>query len=236
MGRFALDLVAKHFPQQSIPLQHLPAQTTPYFAVLQNADSQSESQAQQELENLLQAALAAGLVADAVVASNLAQAQQLWHVRESIPLAQAQEGLNIKHDISLPISGIAAFVTETDAAVLQAYPGAQLVNYGHLGDGNLHYNVQAPLGVDPQEFLSQHETGINALVYAAVTRYRGSISAEHGIGSLKRDTLSQHKSPVALELMHAIKQALDPHNTLNPGRVLAVKSTPPNNTPSTHAL
>jgi FAD/FMN-containing dehydrogenase/uncharacterized membrane protein len=227
MGRFALDLVAKHFPQQPIPLQHLSAQTAPYFAVLQNADSQSELLAQQGLENLLQAALAAGLVAEAVVASNLTQAQQLWHVRESIPLAQAQEGLNIKHDISLPISGIAAFVAETDAALLQAYPGAQLVNYGHLGDGNLHYNVQAPKSMDHQEFLSKHEADINALVYAAVTRYRGSISAEHGIGSLKRDKLSQHKSPVALELMHAIKHALDPHNTLNPGRVLTVKNAQP---------
>jgi FAD/FMN-containing dehydrogenase len=150
----------------------------------------------------------------------VAQAKALWHIRESIPLAQAQEGLNIKHDISIAVSSIPEFVRQTDAALEQAFPGARLVNYGHLGDGNLHYNVQAPQGADAEVFLREQEKPINALVYSAVDRFGGSISAEHGIGSLKRDKLLEHKSPVALQLMRQIKRALDPHNLMNPGRVL----------------
>ena len=121
----------------------------------------------------------------------------MWRLREGIPLAQAEEGLNIKHDIALPVSRIVAFVQETDAALGTAWPGIRVVNFGHLGDGNLHYNVQAPLGVLPAEFLASHEGAVNALVYAAVRAHGGSISAEHGIGALKRDMLAQTQSPVA---------------------------------------
>ncbi len=165
-------------------------------------------------------ALEQGLASDAVVAENIAQARQLWHVRESIPLAQAEEGLNIKHDISVPISHIPQFVQETDALLARSIPGVRLVNFGHLGDGNLHYNVQAPAGGDARQFLLTQEAKVNDLVYEAVRRFGGSISAEHGVGSLKADELLHHKSPVALSMMHAIKQALDPQNILNPGRVL----------------
>ena len=159
-------------------------------------------------------------MSDAVVAENIAQARGLWHVRESIPLAQAEEGLNIKHDISIPVSRIPDYCRETDALLRHAIPGVRLVNFGHLGDGNLHYNVQAPVGGDMAAFLRDMEPLVNTIVYDAVTRYDGSISAEHGVGTLKRDKLEKHKSPVALNLMRAIKQSLDPRNTLNPGRVL----------------
>ena len=216
MGDFALGLVRKHFPQQQVPLGGL----SPYCVVLENSDHESENHARQQFERLLKAALEQGCVLDAVVAENLAQARALWHIRESIPLAQAQEGLNIKHDISISVSRIPAFVQEADAALQTAFPGVRLVNYGHLGDGNLHYNVQAPLGADAEAFLTTQEGPVNTLVYALVDRYRGSISAEHGIGSLKRDKLAHHKSPVALAAMRAIKTALDPQNTLNPGRIL----------------
>jgi FAD/FMN-containing dehydrogenase len=155
-----------------------------------------------------------------VVAENIAQARQLWHVRESIPLAQAEEGLNIKHDISIPVSRIPDFCREADALLRQAIPGVRLVNFGHLGDGNLHYNVQAPEGGDMAAFLRDCEPLVNTIVYDAVTRYDGSISAEHGVGTLKLEKLEKHKSPVALGLMRSIKQALDPQNLLNPGRVL----------------
>jgi FAD/FMN-containing dehydrogenase len=154
------------------------------------------------------------------VAGSISQSRQLWHIRESIPLAQAQEGLNIKHDISIAVSRIPEFVRITDTQLQAAYPGVRLVNYGHLGDGNLHYNVQAPLGSDAEAFLKDDEKGVNAIVYAQVDAFNGSISAEHGVGSLKMASLEKHKSPVALGLMRAIKQALDPQNTLNPGRVL----------------
>ena len=185
-----------------------------------HAGTQISGHARAQFERLLEAALESGCVSDAVVAENITQARALWHVRESIPLAQAQEGLNIKHDISIAVSRIPVFVRETDALLAQAFPGVRLVNYGHLGDGNLHYNVQAPQGSDAQAFLRDQEAGVNAIVYEQVQRYNGSISAEHGIGSLKRDKLEQHKSPVALDMMRAIKHALDPHNLLNPGRML----------------
>jgi FAD/FMN-containing dehydrogenase len=143
----------------------------------------------------------------------------MWHLRESITLAQAEEGPNIKHDISLPVSAIRDFVAATDAALQRALPGIRLVNFGHLGDGNLHYNVQCPEGDDAVEFL-RHEADVNAIVYDAVGARNGSISAEHGIGRLKLDEMSTRKSPVALAMMRAIKAALDPAGVLNPGRVL----------------
>ncbi|MEY2859868.1 MAG: hypothetical protein RL392_326 [Pseudomonadota bacterium] len=216
MGQFALSLVVKHFPQQRVPLWN----ESPFCVVLENSDNESESHAREVFERLLEAAMETGCVTDAVVAESVAQARALWHIRESIPLAQAQEGLNIKHDISIAVSAIPEFVRLTDAQLEAAFPGARLVNYGHLGDGNLHYNVQAPDGADAEAFLQNQEKPINALVYDMVDQFGGSISAEHGIGSLKREKLEQHKSPVALGLMRSIKQALDPHNLMNPGRVL----------------
>ena len=145
---------------------------------------------------------------------------RLWHIRESIPLAQAEEGLNIKHDISIPVSSIPKFCEVTDALLQREVPGVRLVNFGHLGDGNLHYNVQAPAGGDSQAFLRDWEDKVNDLVYDQVRAFGGSISAEHGVGSMKVDKLPDHKSPVALEMMRAVKLALDPHNLLNPGRVV----------------
>ncbi len=215
MGAFALSLVRKHFPQQKVPFGDDDA----YCVVLEVSDHDSEAHARSLLEALLEDALQDGCVLDAVVAESLAQAQALWHIRESIPLAQAQEGLNIKHDISIAVSRIPDFVRETDAAIAQAFPGARMVNYGHLGDGNLHYNVQAPEGSDAETFLREQEKPINAIVYTRVERYAGSISAEHGIGRLKREKLAQHKSPVALGLMRAIKKALDPLNLMNPNAI-----------------
>nr|WP_315489159.1 FAD-binding oxidoreductase [uncultured Rhodoferax sp.] len=217
MGKFALSLVTKHFPQQRVPFQDSDA---PYCVVLENSDQESEAHARERFERLLEVAMEEGCVVDAVVAESITQARALWHIRESIPLAQAQEGLNIKHDISIAVSRIPEFVRLTDAQLEQAYPSVRLVNYGHLGDGNLHYNVQAPAGADAEAFLRNDEKGVNAIVYDMVDQFKGSISAEHGVGSLKRDKLEQHKSPVALDMMRAIKQALDPLNTMNPGRVL----------------
>ncbi|WP_077003442.1 FAD-binding oxidoreductase [Variovorax sp. KK3] len=218
MGRFALSLVAKHFPAMRVPF--IEDDGMPYCVLLENSDSESEDHARARFEALLETAFESGCVSDAVVAENLTQAHQLWHVRESIPLAQAEEGLNIKHDISIPVSRIPAFVAETDALLERAMPGVRLVNFGHLGDGNLHYNVQAPAGANNGDFLRDHEDRINDLVYEAVRRFDGSFSAEHGVGSLKVETLAAHKSPVALEMMRAIKRGLDPQNLLNPGRVI----------------
>jgi FAD/FMN-containing dehydrogenase len=218
MGQFAMSLVVKHYPQQRVPLY----QHSPFCVLLENSDHESETHAREQFERLLEVAMVQGCVTDAVVAESMAQAKALWHIRESIPLAQAEEGLNIKHDISIAVSRIPEFVQITDALLLQQFPGARLVNYGHLGDGNLHYNVQAPDGVDAARFLNEQEQRINALVYESVDKFNGSISAEHGVGSIKLDKLEHHKSPVALGLMRAIKHALDPNNLMNPNRVIRV--------------
>ena len=251
MGQFALGLVRKHFAQIEIPFGNVASEAQPlspstsdassassassasdasntsFCVLLELDDHSSEEHARGLLEQLLQEAMAESIVRDAIVAQSLAQSRQLWQIRESIPLAQAREGLNIKHDISIPISRIPAFVEETNAAIATEFPGARMVTYGHLGDGNLHYNVQAPANADAEAFLRDQEAPMNALVYAAVDRYHGSISAEHGIGSLKRDTLVKHKSAQALQWMHAIKMALDPLQLMNPGRVLKPFTPPP---------
>ena len=216
MGQFALSLVDKHYPQLRVPLW----KESPWCVLLENSDSESEDHARTRFEHLLEAALEQGLVLDAVVAENIAQAHILWHIRESVSLAQAEEGLNIKHDISIPVSRIPEFVRQADAALAAAIPGVRFVNFGHLGDGNLHYNIQAPAEGDARAFLRAQEENVNTIVYDTVEQFDGSISAEHGVGELKRHKLVKHKSAVALGLMHAIKGALDPQGTMNPGRVL----------------
>jgi len=217
MGQFALELVAKHFSHLRVPLYP----DTAFCVLLESSDAESEAHARSQLEGLLEAAMLSACVSDAVVAESLLQAQALWQLRESIPLAQAQEGLNIKHDISVPVSAMASFVADTDTLLARAIPGVRLVNFGHLGDGNLHYNVQAPEGQDAAIFLREQEAAVNQIVFDAVVAHGGSISAEHGVGSLKVAHLEHYKSPVALSLMRAIKHALDPLNLMNPGRVLA---------------
>ena len=215
MGRYALQLTARHFPTLPRPLPQ-----AEWTVLLEHSDTHSQGRARESFEGLLGAALEAGTVTDAVVAESLAQSRALWHVRESIPLAQAEEGPNIKHDISVPVSAIPAFVAEADVLLQARFPGVQLVNFGHLGDGNLHYNVQAPLGEDGRQFLAEQEHAVNAVVFDTVARHGGSFSAEHGIGLLKREELAQRKSPVAMALMRGIKAAFDPQGLLNPGRVL----------------
>jgi D-lactate dehydrogenase (cytochrome) len=140
-------------------------------------------------------------------------------LREHITLAQADEGKNIKHDVSVPISRIGDFIRETDVSLAEQFPGIRMVTFGHLGDGNLHYNVSPPVGVPADEFINrQHE--VNQVVHDSVNSYNGSISAEHGLGALKREEIKQYKSDVEMRLMRTIKQALDPLQLMNPGKVL----------------
>ena len=218
MGQFALSLADKHFPNLRVPLY----KETPWCVLLENSDHESEAHARSQFERLLEVAMDADCVSDAVVAESIAQAKSLWQIRESITSAQAQEGLNIKHDISIPISKIPAFVAATDALLLREIPGVRLVDFGHLGDGNLHYNVQSPVGVDDQTFLREYEEKVNDLVFESVKHFNGSISAEHGVGSLKVGKLPHYKDPVALAMMRSIKKALDPQNIMNPGRVISL--------------
>ncbi len=219
MNTRSLDLVRTHFPNLRQPLG--PA---PWTVLVEHSDAEDQAHATAALESLLGTAMERGLVDDAAFASSLEQANAMWHIRESIPLAQVADGANVKHDIALPISAVDEFVEATDAALVRAFPGVRLVDFGHLGDGNLHYNVQGPAG--DGDFVARFEKDINALVYAAVVARGGSISAEHGIGELKREELVARKSPVALDMMRAIKNALDPAGVLNPGRVLMPPARP----------
>lgn len=215
MNQYSLGLVQKHFPALQAPFQEFP-----WCALLELSDNESTEHAQTQLIELLELAMEQGIVKNATVAENLTKAAQLWHIRESITLAQAQEGLNIKHDISLSASSIPAFVAQTERELCDLIPGVRLVNFGHLGDGNLHYNVQSPMQMDSAQFLRDFEQKVNDVVHRNVFTLGGSISAEHGIGSLKVDTLPFYKDPQALSLMRRIKESLDPQLTLNPGRVI----------------
>ena len=215
MSDFALRLVATHFPSLPRPFAERHGQ----YVLVEVSSSESESHAVGLLERAIAHALELGVVDDAVVATSVAQSRALWQVREHISMAQAAAGKNIKHDISLPISRIADFIDATDAALQRAFPGCQLVCFGHLGDGNLHYNV-APAQGQPHDAFLLHQQAINRIVHDKVDAFGGSISAEHGIGALKRDELVRYKSAVEMNLMRAIKSALDPLGIMNPGKIL----------------
>jgi FAD/FMN-containing dehydrogenase len=218
MTRESLDLCASHFPQMANPLQHNP----PFTILIELSDHESEEHVRQLLEQILETAYEDGIVSDAIIASNLSQAQAFWQMRERITLAQAQEGANLKHDITLPLSSLDQFMQETDALMRSRYTGIRIINFGHLGDGNLHYNIAPPQGVDPHAFNQAEEVAIHDLVYAQVEQYGGSISAEHGVGQLKLDGLRDHRGAVAHDMMKAIKRALDPNNILNPNKVVSI--------------
>jgi FAD/FMN-containing dehydrogenase len=215
MSDFCLTLVARHFPDCAKPFE----QTHPYCVLLESSDAESEAHAAERFEALMEQAFEAGLIADAVVAQSIGQSRRLWQLRENISEAQAAEGKNIKHDISVPISAIGHFVEATDAAIAARFPGVRMVVFGHLGDGNLHYNVSPAEGADEGAFLAL-QPAVHELVHDAVAAAAGSISAEHGIGVLRRDEMLRYKSPVELALMRTLKQALDPLGIMNPGKVL----------------
>jgi FAD/FMN-containing dehydrogenase len=215
MSHFCLELVAQQFPSLPKPF----AAPHPQYVLLELSSSESEDHAVGLLERAIGAALERDVISDAVVATSVAQSAGLWQLREHIPLAQAKAGKNIKHDISLPVSSIADFIAATGPLLEAAFPGCQLVCFGHLGDGNLHYNVAPPAGIFNEDFLANQDK-VNRVVHDSVVGFGGSISAEHGIGALKRDELAHYKSAVELNMMRAIKAALDPLGIMNPGKIL----------------
>jgi FAD/FMN-containing dehydrogenase len=193
--------------------------TSPWYVLLELSDHESEAHAAGVLEEVLGAAIDSGQVADSVVAASLEQSRSLWQIREGIPEAHAKAGGNVKHDISLPVSAIPAFVEATNAQLSALFPWIEPAVFGHLGDGNLHYNMGTKTGT-PIAAAFEHESEINRIVHAAVAGRCGSISAEHGIGQLKRTILPEYKSALELTLMRQIKAALDPRGLMNPGKLL----------------
>jgi D-lactate dehydrogenase (cytochrome) len=181
--------------------------------------SSPRDDARDTLEAILAKGMEDGMVDDAVIAANLSQRQAFWKLRDEMSAAQKPEGGSIKHDISVPVVAVPAFIAEADAAVVRLIPGARPVPFGHLGDGNIHYNVSQPIGGDTADFMARWRE-VNAVVFEIVLRMGGSISAEHGIGVLKRDELPEVKDKTAIALMRTIKAMLDPHGIMNPGKVL----------------
>jgi len=217
MSDLCIELVERHFPPCRLPF----TDRSPYYVLLECSHPDSEVAARSALEALLEEALGAGQVGDAVVAGSIAQSQALWALRENISEAQGAEGKNIKHDVSVPISRIADFVEIAGQALAEAHPGVRPVVFGHLGDGNLHYNVSPALGDrDEAAFLALQDE-INRITHDAVVAQRGSISAEHGLGQLRRDEAARYKSPIEMRLMRRLKHAFDPLGIMNPGKVLA---------------
>ncbi len=213
--RIALEFVTRHTPGTRDPF----AKAHPWYVLLEISGAKPDGRAGRELEVVLTDASEQGLLVDAVIATSLTHAKGLWRLRETISEAQRYEGGNIKHDISVPVARIPEFIDRADAAVARLSPGARPIPLGHFGDGNVHYNVAQPPGMDARAFLALWEP-MSEAVHAIVTDMGGSIAAEHGVGRLKRDWLPRYKSPIEMELMHRVKAALDPKGILNPGVVL----------------
>ena len=210
--RIGIDYALKHGAKTREPL----ASTHDWYVLIELA---SQAEAGTRLLGLLEVALSDGLIENATLAGSLEQARDFWRLRELMSDVQKLEGGSIKHDVSVPVARVPDFIAAAGAAIAQAMPGARPVPFGHLGDGNIHYNISQPVGADKQAFLARWDEA-NAIVHAIVAQMGGSISAEHGIGVLKRDLLPGVKDAVALDVMRAIKIALDPRGILNPGKVL----------------
>ena len=215
VSRTALEFVLRHRPGARDPL----GAPAPWYLLVELTSSSRSAGLAMALETVLEQCLDRGEVSDAAVAASVRQAADLWRLREAVAEVQRHEGASIKNDVSVPVSAVPAFVVQASEAVQAACPGLRVCAFGHIGDGNLHFNLSQPVGMPATQFLAQWDT-LTGLVNAVVARHRGSISAEHGIGLLKRDALAQHEPAVAIDLMRRIKAALDPRDLLNPGKLL----------------
>jgi D-lactate dehydrogenase (cytochrome) len=216
LPRIALDFTLRHVPGVTDPLSAV----YPAYVLCEVSTARQDAQLRGLLERALASAMEGGRVLDAAFAESITQRAALWRLRESVPEAQRHEGASIKHDVAVPVAALPAFLDRAAAAVARVAPTARLVAYGHVGDGNLHFNLSEPADhADRAAFLALQDA-LGEAVHACVREFGGSISAEHGIGQLKRGLLARHKDPVALATMGAIKRALDPNGILNPGKVL----------------
>jgi FAD/FMN-containing dehydrogenase len=217
MVRRGLEFTIRNIPGARDPL----ASSYPWYVLVDISTTDNEDSARQMMETLLTQASERGLVLDASIASSSTQARAFWHMRESMSAAQKPEGGSIKHDVSVPISKIPEFMAEAERAVLAFMPGARVCAFGHLGDGNIHYNISQPVGADKQAFIAQWRD-VNKIVHGLVLKFNGSISAEHGIGQLKRDELAAIRPAIEMDLMRRIKRAFDPADIMNPDKVLKI--------------
>ena len=223
MGRQGIDLVLQHIPGATDPL----AERHDWYVLLEwsstraRRDGENQGGLREKMEAYLGEAMEQGLVLDATIAQNETQARALWALRENHTEASKKEGPSVKHDISVAVSRIPSFVTDGLAAMRKALPEGRPVTFGHVGDGNLHFNCQAPVGWDKARF-TPHARTVTAAIYDLVVSYGGSISAEHGIGLLKVDELAHYRSQVEIDTMRTIKRALDPQNLMNPGKIVRV--------------
>jgi FAD/FMN-containing dehydrogenase len=215
MVRIGVEFTVRHIPGVREPL----AAACPWYVLVDISTTDDEESAVRMMEALLSQALDRGLLQDATIAASTAQARAFWHLRESMSAAQKPEGGSIKHDVSVPVSDIPAFMAEAEAAVTAFIAGARICAFGHLGDGNIHYNISQPVGADKQAFVDRWRA-VNEIVHGLVLKFNGSISAEHGIGQLKRDELAAIRPPIEIDLMRRIKRAFDPANIMNPDKVL----------------
>jgi FAD/FMN-containing dehydrogenase len=215
MRAITLDFVLRHIPGSVAPL----AGSYPWYVLMEISSGRSAEDARALIEDILGEAFEAGIVGDAAIAESLAQAKAFWSLREDMSDAQKPEGGSIKHDISVPVASVPAFIEQAMAAVEKTVPGARPVCFGHMGDGNLHFNVSEPVGASREAYMA-HYHDMNAAVHAVVRALSGSISAEHGIGQLKRDELLETAPPVAIDLMRRVKKAFDPLGIMNPGKVI----------------
>ena len=216
VGRNALDVVLRQMPGARAPL----SAASEWSVLLELADVDAEAPLDSMLEREIERQFERGVVSDAVIAVNLAQCQSLWALRENISDAQRLEGISVKHDISVPVSAIPLFLHTAGAALQRGFPGVRIVAFGHVGDGNLHYNLSS---ADPErnENLIAQTPHLNRVVHDIVADCGGSISAEHGVGQLKRDEIVRYKPEIELALMRQIKHTIDPCGLMNPGKVLS---------------
>ncbi len=215
MPRIGVEFTIRHVQGVRDPLES----PHDWYVLIDISSSRSEEDARTTLETILGEAFEADIIQDAAIAESVAQAQMFWKMREEMSWAQKPEGGSIKHDVSVPVASIPAFIREAGTAVEAMVPGVRLVCFGHIGDGNLHFNVSQPVGMDKEAYLAYWHD-MNHCVHSIVMRYNGSFSAEHGIGQLKREELAFFKPPAALDLMRRIKAAFDPAWIMNPGKVL----------------
>ncbi|MGY5800616.1 FAD-binding oxidoreductase [Rhizobium sp. LEGMi12c] len=217
MPRIGVEFTTRHIPGVRDPLET----AHPWYVLIDISTSDSAETAERMMTALLEQGYEAGLIQDAAIASSETQQKAIWHMRESMSDAQKPEGGSIKHDVSVPVAQIPQFMAEAEKAVVAAMPGARVCAFGHMGDGNIHYNISQPVGADKAGFISRWRE-INKIVHGLVLQHGGSISAEHGIGQLKRDELASIRSDIEMDLMRRIKSAFDPAGIMNPGKVLNV--------------